>query len=168
MKTATQIAIECASKSEHNYTQVEKFQPHDWVIEAMESYHAQFTPANGGDAWIKNSERQPLDSEAKFIKYVGYKDVAYFEHGSWFSMEDDSVLPKAFVNDLEWLDESIFISPVQQVSEETISIIETLMQYGNIHPIDGVIYPQGTHREFLKKASLWLDRSRTDKGEGME
>jgi hypothetical protein len=44
---------------------------------------------------------------------------------------------------------------------EAVSIIETLMQYGNIRPIEGVVYPAGTHKEFLHKANEWLHRNRS-------
>jgi len=44
---------------------------------------------------------------------------------------------------------------------EAVSIIETLMQYGNIRPIEGVVYPAGTHKEFLEKAAEWLRRNRS-------
>ena len=44
--------------------------------------------------------------------------------------------------------------------QEAVSIIATLMQYGNIKPIRGVRYVQGTHEEFLEKAEQWLDKYR--------
>jgi hypothetical protein len=43
---------------------------------------------------------------------------------------------------------------------EAVSIIETLMQYGNIRPIEGVSYPAGTHKQFLDKAAKWLHKNR--------
>lgn len=44
---------------------------------------------------------------------------------------------------------------------EAVSIIQTLMQYGNIRPIEGVVYSAGTHKEFLEKAAKWLLRNRS-------
>lgn len=41
MKTIEEIAIECASKSGHSYTDVENFKPHNWVLEAMHQYAKQ-------------------------------------------------------------------------------------------------------------------------------
>lgn len=43
---------------------------------------------------------------------------------------------------------------------EVIAIIETLMQYGNIRPIEGIRYSAGTHKEMLDKANLWLWNNR--------
>ena len=42
------------------------------------------------------------------------------------------------------------------ILNEAESIISVLMQYGNIRPIEGVIYPEGTHRQILDKALNWL------------
>lgn len=47
------------------------------------------------------------------------------------------------------------------VLSEAIDIIETLMQYGNIRPVEGVIYPAGTHKKYLDKAAKWLLKNRT-------
>jgi len=43
---------------------------------------------------------------------------------------------------------------------EAAEIIQHLKAYGMIHPITGVVYPQGTHEEFIKKADEWLWRFR--------
>lgn len=48
----------------------------------------------------------------------------------------------------------------EEIENEAVAIIETLMQYGNIRPIEGVVYPAGTHKEFLEKAAEWLHRNR--------
>lgn len=56
-------------------------------------------------------------------------------------------------------------SLLKQEIDETIDIIEKLMQYGNIHPIKGVIYPGGTHEEYLKKASEWLNKNRQNESQ---
>lgn len=41
MKTIQEIAVEFAARSGHSYTNVEKFIPHNWVIEAMQEYAKQ-------------------------------------------------------------------------------------------------------------------------------
>jgi hypothetical protein len=43
---------------------------------------------------------------------------------------------------------------------EAAEIIQHLKAYGMIHPITGVVYPQGTHEDFIKKADEWLWRFR--------
>lgn len=40
--------------------------------------------------------------------------------------------------------------------DEAAEIIQTLMAYGMISPIEAVIYPEGTHKEMLRKANEWL------------
>ena len=45
-------------------------------------------------------------------------------------------------------------------SNGAIEIIETLLGYGGIRPIEGVRYPAGTHKEMLDKADLWLWNNR--------
>lgn len=43
---------------------------------------------------------------------------------------------------------------------EAIDIIETLMAYGNINLVEGVVYPQGSHSDYIKKAQNWLNENR--------
>lgn len=45
--------------------------------------------------------------------------------------------------------------------DEAAEIMQTLMAYGNIRPIEGVVYPEGTHKEMLRKADEWLWRYRS-------
>lgn len=45
--------------------------------------------------------------------------------------------------------------------DEAAEIMQTLMAYGNIRPIEGVVYPEGTHKEMLRKAVEWLWRYRS-------
>lgn len=45
-------------------------------------------------------------------------------------------------------------------AKEAVEIIELLMWYGNIQPIDGVIYPEGSHREALERAKEYLNKYR--------
>lgn len=59
---------------------------------------------------------------------------------------------------IDRLDEFFKVKP--SAIDEAIEIIETLMSYGNIRPIEGVVYPQGTHKEMLKKADEWLSKNR--------
>ena len=47
--------------------------------------------------------------------------------------------------------------------DEAAEIMQTLMSYGNIRPIEGVVYPEGTHKEMLRKADLWLWRYRSER-----
>lgn len=48
----------------------------------------------------------------------------------------------------------------QEVTDEAIEIIELLMWYGSIHTITGVVYPQGTHEQALKRAANYLNKNR--------
>lgn len=50
--------------------------------------------------------------------------------------------------------------------DEAAEIMQTLMAYGNIRPIEGVVYPEGTHKEMLRKADEWLWRYRSAKNGG--
>lgn len=43
---------------------------------------------------------------------------------------------------------------------EASEIIQHLKAYGMIHTVKGVIYPKGSHDEFIKRAEKWLDRFR--------
>ena len=43
---------------------------------------------------------------------------------------------------------------------QAAEIIQHLKAYGMIHPVTGVKYPEGTHKEFIKKADEWLWRFR--------
>lgn len=51
--------------------------------------------------------------------------------------------------------------PIQHVAnelKEAASIIQHLKAYGMINPVRGVVYPEGTHDEFIRKADKWLWR----------
>mgnify|MGYP007089347590 CR=1 FL=1 len=50
--------------------------------------------------------------------------------------------------------------------DEAAEIMQTLMAYGNIRPIEGVVYPEGTHKEILIKANEWLWRYRSARRNG--
>lgn len=50
--------------------------------------------------------------------------------------------------------------------DEAAEIMQTLMAYGNIRPIEGVVYPEGTHKEMLRKADEWLWRYRSARNGG--
>ena len=41
--------------------------------------------------------------------------------------------------------------------KEAAEIIQNLKQYGMIRCVKGVVYPEGSHKDFLKKADEWLD-----------
>ena len=53
---------------------------------------------------------------------------------------------------------------IQSVNESccinAVEIIQTLQAYGMIHTIEGVVYPQGSHREMIDKAKIWLHNYR--------
>ena len=71
------------------------------------------------------------------------------------AMEEYRNIPVKFTPEITAQEES------DSELNEAVSIIETLMQYGNIRPIEGVVYPAGTHKEFLHKANEWLHRNRS-------
>lgn len=51
--------------------------------------------------------------------------------------------------------------PIQHVAnelKEAASIIQHLKAYGMINSVRGVVYPEGTHDEFIRKADKWLWR----------
>jgi hypothetical protein len=52
------------------------------------------------------------------------------------------------------------VLPAVSIDEAAV-IMQTLMSYGNIRPIEGVVYPEGTHKEMLRKADEWLWRYRS-------
>lgn len=41
--------------------------------------------------------------------------------------------------------------------KEARIIISLLQAYGNIHPVEGVRYPEGTHKEILERAREWMN-----------
>lgn len=49
---------------------------------------------------------------------------------------------------------------VEKKLDEAIEIIQSLMAYGKIRPINGVRYPEGTHEEMIERADKWLYRNR--------
>ena len=50
-----------------------------------------------------------------------------------------------------------FIADVSGSSlSEAILIIENLIGYGKIHTVKGVVYPEGSHQDFIEKAERWL------------
>lgn len=77
MKTAEEYAIEFAQNSNHSYTQVDNFQPHDWVVKAMiefAKYHVQEA--------LKEANRN-----AK-IEHSGWESGHYWHH----EISEDSIL----------------------------------------------------------------------------
>jgi predicted nuclease with TOPRIM domain len=48
------------------------------------------------------------------------------------------------------------LSSAKYSIEDALKIIHTLMAYGNIRPVEGVVYPEGSHKETLEKAYLFL------------
>jgi len=55
--------------------------------------------------WVKQHNKLPDDNNVYHIRYHGYKDAAYCESGEWYNANNDNLLPPAFVNDLEYLEE---------------------------------------------------------------
>lgn len=41
--------------------------------------------------------------------------------------------------------------------KEARIIISLLQTYGSIHPVKGVVYPEGTYEEILDRAREWMD-----------
>ena len=67
-----------------------------------------------GDEWVKyDLQNTPNHSEPVFIKYEGYKDVAYYEDGKWINATTDKELPALFIKSLEWLNENLPPHPKQ-------------------------------------------------------
>lgn len=64
----------------------------------------------------------------------------------------------------KFLAEAIDEKLARPIDLGAIQLIETLMQYGNIRPIEGVLYTLGdeykSHKEVLKIASEWLHKNR--------
>ena len=65
-----------------------------------------------------------------------------------------------FQNSTEASNDGNTVLPAVSIDEAAV-IMRTLMSYGNIRPIEGVIYPEGTHKEMLRKADEWLWRYRS-------
>ena len=60
----------------------------------------------GGYGWVKyDLDTFPMHSDPVFIRYNGYKDVAYYDNGVWMNANTDKELPSLFLKDLEWLKE---------------------------------------------------------------
>jgi hypothetical protein len=45
--------------------------------------------------------------------------------------------------------------------DEAAQIIQTLMEYGNLKTVQGVIYGGASHSHYLQEASVWLHKYRS-------
>ena len=64
-----------------------------------------------------------------------------------------------------WEIDSISAPQKEEVKEsgemqEAIEIIQNLKAFGMIHTVTGVVYPEGSHEDFIKRADSWLEKNR--------
>lgn len=45
--------------------------------------------------------------------------------------------------------------------DEAAQIMQTLMEYGNLKTVRGVIYGGASHSDYLQQASIWLHKYRS-------
>lgn len=98
---------------------------------------------------VKASERLP---EEKLITYTDKGRLIYHpDVKQWRTLAG------------RWMEISInyWLEPIdsaQKIREAKI-IIQTLMEYGQIHTVEGVRYHEGTHREIIERSQKWLYNS---------
>ena len=49
-----------------------------------------------------------------------------------------------------------FSPAVTEQLEEAAEIIRNLKAFGMIHTVKGVVYPEGSHQDFIDRAEKWL------------
>jgi len=85
----------------------------------------------------------------------------------WLSRRYEEITPLTYIKREDQYaflfdkdNKQLILEKVEEI-DEAVKIIETLMAYGNIRPINGVIYPEGSHEEILKRANQWLCKYRS-------
>lgn len=118
---------------------------------------------------LESQLKQPSDEEVREKVVELIDDIDYNQHAEGCGLEDRGITDRYDAMDYGWsraiksvveqIDSSLTLGEDKECEElkEASEIIQHLKSYGMIHTVEGVIYPEGSHEDFIKRADKWLN-----------